>query len=377
MKSTASKPDIVWTPLILFIATAIVAIIGVPLWGYLHDFSATAWITFSVLMIFGGISITGGYHRLWSHKAYDAHPILKVFFALFGGMTLQNSILVWATGHRRHHRHVDDNDKDPYSAGRGFWFSHMGWMIRHYPSGELDFSNGPDLQRDPIVMWQHRYYLAVAIGMNVGLPLAIGWLAGDMMGVFLLGSVLRLFLTHHFTFFINSLCHMWGSQPYSDQHSAKDNGLLALVTYGEGYHNFHHSFQNDYRNGLRWWQFDPTKWMIAACSWVGLASRLNRCNAIKIQQARMLMQFKKAKLVDKQSHPNLAALVEAEYQQFLNTLSTWRELKQKWVEDKKEELMAKWENTDIRTQIKTLESTLKLQSKRLQLIIQSPAFQTA
>jgi fatty-acid desaturase len=159
-------------------------------------------------------------------------------------MALQNSVLIWASQHRMHHRFVDDVDRDPYSAKRGFWFSHIGWILRNYPSGRNDFTNAKDLERDPIVMFQHRFYLPLALVMNIGLPLALGWAVGDLWGVFLLGGLLRLVVNHHFTWFINSLAHMWGTQPYTDENTARDNPALAFLTYGEGYHNFHHIFQN-------------------------------------------------------------------------------------------------------------------------------------
>ena len=193
---------------------------------------------------------------------------------LFGAMSLQNSILIWSSQHRTHHRFVDDVDKDPYSARRGFWFSHMGWILRNYPSGVNDFSNARDLERDPMVMFQHRYYLPLTLFMNIAFPLLLGWAVGDVWGVFLLAGLLRLVINHHCTWFINSLAHMWGSQPYTDENTARDNGALAFFTFGEGYHNFHHIFQNDYRNGVRWWQWDPTKWLINALSAMGLADNL-------------------------------------------------------------------------------------------------------
>ena len=213
---------------------------------------------------------------------------------LFGAMSLQNSILIWASQHRTHHRFVDDVERDPYSAKRGFWFSHMGWILRNYKSGENDFSNARDLERDPMVMFQHRYYLPLTLGdEHRRCRLRIGWAVGDMWGVFLLAGLLRLVVNHHFTWFINSLAHMWGSQPYTDENTARDNGWLALLTYGEGYHNFHHIFQNDYRNGVRWWQWDPTKWLIAALSAVRLATGLKRVPDLWIQRAQLAMQFKR------------------------------------------------------------------------------------
>ena len=124
---------------------------------------------------------------------------------------------------------------------------------------------------------------------NVALPLFLGWLVGDVWGVFLLAGVLRLVVSHHVTFFINSLAHMWGSRPYTDENTARDNWFLAIVTYGEGYHNFHHLFQSDYRNGIRWWQFDPTKWLIRSLAWLGLTKNLYRTPLERIETARAQM----------------------------------------------------------------------------------------
>jgi hypothetical protein len=193
---SAARPEehapINWVTTTVFTLTPLAALILVPWYGIEHGFSGWAWLSFVFFLWACGISITAGYHRLWSHRAYQAHASVRWFFALFGAMALQNSILIWGSQHRTHHRFVDDVDKDPYSAKRGFWFSHMGWILRDYPSGRNDFSNAKDLERDPIVMFQHRYYLPLTLGMNIGLPLALGWAVGDVWGVFLLGGLLRL-----------------------------------------------------------------------------------------------------------------------------------------------------------------------------------------
>ena len=117
-----------------------------------------------------GIAITAGYHRLWAHRAYEAHWSLRLVFMLFGAMSIQNSILIWASGHRTHHRYVDDVDLDPYSAKRGFWFSHIGWMLRNYPSGVPNFSNANDLLNDKMVMFQHNHYVPLVLVMNIAVP---------------------------------------------------------------------------------------------------------------------------------------------------------------------------------------------------------------
>lgn len=367
-----------WVTTIMFSVTFAVAVIAVPWYGIVHGYHWGLWVGFFALLWANGLSITGGYHRLWAHSAYKAHPALKVFYALFGAGALQNSILVWASGHRRHHRHVDDVEKDPYSAQRGLWFSHIGWMLRDYPSAELNFDNSPDLQRDPIVMWQHNNYLVLTLIMNFVPAMLIGWMVGDIWGALLVPGVLRLVVNHHVTFFINSLAHFWGRQPYTDENSARDNDFLALFTYGEGYHNYHHIFQTDYRNGIRWWQFDPTKWFININSWFGLARDLRRVPEYKIQRAIVAMQFKRAeqRLAASQHADNSdwRDLLEAEYQQFKETLNALNELSQQWYDQKRQKLVEKkqvleykWQHAALHTRIRELEYALKMQQKRLQL----------
>lgn len=373
----SAKPRIMWLPATVLIGTFIVAVTVVPWYGIAHGYSWGNWLAFALILGCNGLSITAGYHRLFAHSAYKASAPLKWFFALFGAAATQNSILVWCSGHRRHHRHVDDNDNDPYSAKRGLWFSHIGWMLRDYPTGKEDFSNVPDLQRDPVVRFQHRHYAALAVGMNLAPALLLGVLTGDIWGYLLLAGFLRLVVNHHVTFFINSLAHYWGKQPYTEDNSARDNFWLALVTWGEGYHNFHHMFQTDYRNGVRWWQFDPTKWLINVARGLGLARELNRVPDFKIQKALLDMQFRRA-----QARLALAGNAEAwreqierEYQHFLDCLHEWNNLRQQWYEQKRTQLAEKtaqlqqrWRQTAISSRLQELEYSLKLQRKRLQYL---------
>ena len=161
------KPPLIHLNIAVFVVTTIVAIVGIPLWATYVGIGWTEVITAVVLFFFTGMSITTGYHRLWSHKAFQAHPIVKIVLAIGGAMALQNSILHWCSDHRVHHRHVDKNDVDPYSAKRGFWFSHIGWMLREYQSTRYsDYSNCKDLQKDKVVMWQHKYYLPIVLVAN-------------------------------------------------------------------------------------------------------------------------------------------------------------------------------------------------------------------
>jgi len=371
-----------WVTTPVMTLTPLAALIAVPWYGLTVGYSVAAVVSAVVVLWLCGISITAGYHRLWSHRAYAAHWSVRLFFALFGAMSLQNSILIWGSQHRTHHRFVDDWDRDPYSIKRGFWFSHMGWILRDYPSGRNDFTNARDLERDPIVMFQHRHYLAIALGMNFGFTLLLGWVLGDLWGVFLLAGLLRLVVNHHFTWFINSAAHTWGSQPYTDENTARDNPLMALLTYGEGYHNFHHIFQNDYRNGIKWWHWDPTKWLIAMLSWVRLATGLKKVPDLWIQRAQMAMQFKRMEAaLEKRSMRDAAdeqlerlkARVAEEYASFRRSLEEWAKVRDEWVASRKQRLMQKWEDASFRLRLQEIEQGLIIQRRRLRAMTKAYA----
>lgn len=376
--STSSKPQapINWTNMILFTATPLAALTLVPWYGFTYGYSSYDWIAFVLMMGFCGVSITAGYHRLWSHKTYKAHPLLRFIFALGGACALQNDVFHWASDHRRHHQHVDDNDRDPYSAGRGFWFSHIGWILRRYPSGARDFSNIKDLQQDPILQWQHRHYLTLVLVMNIVVPGFIGFLGGDIIAGILLSGLLRLVLSQHVTWLINSIAHMWGRQTYSDKSSARDNPVLALFTYGEGYHNYHHTFQWDYRNGIHWWHFDPTKWLIRACSWVGLTRDLKRCSPLTIEIARLEMQYRHAteRCQSLANADKWRARLEAEYQELKSSLELWAQQRQQWYDARtallQDQLHEHWERLALRDNYRQARYQLKLKQQRWRELMQ-------
>jgi stearoyl-CoA desaturase (Delta-9 desaturase) len=376
LQATKQAPRI-WSTTLMFAITLAVALVAVPWFGLTHGFSVGAWILFVVFLYANGMSITGGYHRLWAHKSYDAHWSLRLIYLVFGTMALQNSVFIWASGHRTHHLNVDDVDKDPYSIRRGFWFAHIGWMIREYDSGKPDLSNIPDLRRDPMLAFQHRFYVPLALVANFGLPLLAGWLIGDVWGTFILAGVLRLVVSHHVTFFINSLAHMWGSRPYTDENSARDNGVLAFFTYGEGYHNYHHIFAHDYRNGVRWWQWDPTKWLIVGLSYVGITRRLKRTPVFQIQRALLAMQFTRAQEKLAQLHhaaaghshiEQLRQRIAHEYETFLAAMSEWARVKEQWLEEKKRVVVEHWEHSEIQQRLLEIEASLRNQRRRMRVI---------
>ncbi len=362
-----------WPTTLMFVLTSAVAVIAVPWYGLAHGYQTAAWIGFFVFLFVNGFAITCGYHRLFAHATYEAHLALKLVYLLFGAMALQNSVLKWSADHRVHHRHIDDPERDPYCARRGFWFSHIGWMLRNYPSGDSDFSNVRDLQRDPLIVWQHRHYLPLTLAMNFGPPLLIGWATGDVFGALLLVGVLRLVVSHHVTFFINSLAHIWGSQPYTDENTARDNGFLAVLTYGEGYHNFHHMFSHDYRNGVHFWQWDPSKWFIGAMQWCGLAWNLKRVPWFKIHRALLDAQFQRAER-DLARHGGPAQIehlrkrIADEYSAFCVAVTTWTELREQMLVEARRAMKERWERSALQSRLRELEHELRSQYRRMRAL---------
>ena len=280
-----------WVTSGFLIFTALLTLTAVP--AYLYHFGWD-WFLFGVFLFYyiaTGTSITLGYHRLFSHKAFKAKWPVKLFVLLFGAAAFENSALWWSSEHRKHHKHVDTDD-DPYDITKGFFWAHMGWlMFKLKPDTPTE--NVQDLKKDKLVMWQHKWVHPISFVVSFIIPALIGYgyatysgidpLVGALGG-FLLPGVARVVMVQHATFCINSLCHMIGSQPYSTNHSARDSWIAAIFTMGEGYHNYHHEFQWDYRNGVKPWQLDPSKWFIWGLSKIGLASDLKR-----VPQERILL----------------------------------------------------------------------------------------
>ncbi|MCU1347757.1 MAG: fatty acid desaturase, family 1 [Acidobacteria bacterium] len=267
------------------ILTPIVGIVGTALYTWFHGFHL--WMP---LLAFGmytavGLSICAGYHRFFSHKSYEASAPVQLFFAFFGAMAAQNSILWWSSSHRNHHQYVD-RDWDPYNIQRGFWWAHILWVFYRHDAPDAE-ANAPDLLRNPIVQWQNRWYRVILIVGGFGIPTLIGALFGDALAGLLWGGFLRLAVIHHTTFFVNSLAHYVGKPTYNADVSARDNWGVALLTLGEGYHSFHHRFPTDFRNGIRWYHWDPAKWFIGALRGTGLARDLRSATPPQIEQARM------------------------------------------------------------------------------------------
>ncbi|MGA7615326.1 MAG: fatty acid desaturase [Thermoanaerobaculia bacterium] len=291
MKVAGKKLNVINT---LFLTlTPLAAAIAVP-WSIAHyGLGLAESLIFLALWLAIAVSVTAGYHRLFAHRAYEARWPVRLFFLVFGAGALENSVLAWAADHRVHHVHVD-KEQDPYNVKKGFWWSHIGWIFFDVDKPELDGVR--DLSKDPLVVWQDRNYLWIGLGVAFGIPALVGVLTGSLVQCLIFGAILRIVVTHHVTFFINSLCHMIGGRPYSLRHSGRDSTIMAALAFGEGYHNYHHTFAYDYRNGVKAWHFDPAKWTIWALSRFGLTSNLRRAPRAVILRARVEVQFEKAQL---------------------------------------------------------------------------------
>jgi stearoyl-CoA desaturase (delta-9 desaturase) len=281
-----------WGNIIFLSLTPVIGVAGTA--AYAIAYGVRWWEPALFLALYGlvGFSVTAGYHRCFAHKAYASHPALEAFYLFFGAMALQNSALKWSSDHREHHRHVD-RDWDPYNIKRGGLWAHILWLFYREPAAH-SYDNVPDLKARRLVRWQFRLNNWIGLVAGLGIPTLVGALFGRPLGGLLWGGFLRIVVIHHTTFMVNSVAHLYGTRPYTEENSARDNALLAFVTNGEGYHNFHHKFPSDFRNGVRWYQWDPTKWLIASLRLAGLARDLRKTPKAVIEKSRLRMKLAKA-----------------------------------------------------------------------------------
>jgi stearoyl-CoA desaturase (delta-9 desaturase) len=239
-------------------------------------------ITLFLHWFFGSIGICLGYHRLLSHRSFKVPKWLEYGITLVGVCALQGGPIFWVAGHRLHHAHTEHEDKDPYSAKRGFWWSHMMWIFYPRPSffdAEHYKRFAPDLARDPFYCWLDRYHLLMQIPVAL-LLYAIGGWSWVIYGVFVRAVVLW-----HSTWLINSVTHMWGYRSFDTNDNSRNLWWAAIFTYGEGWHNNHHAYPNVAKAGLKWWELDMTWWSIWVLKTVGLAQKVVMPPTQRVKQA--------------------------------------------------------------------------------------------
>jgi len=289
--SAPKKQPLIWHNILFMTLNPVAAAILTPIYLSHHAISWGLVAFLAITYTISNMVITTGYHRYFSHRTYNVHPVIEWLFIFVGAGAFQGSVLAWSTDHRRHHREVD-TDADPYSRSKGFWYAHFWWLFRQDDHPEAK-AYPKDLTKSKAIMFQHNYYPYVATFVGFIVPGLIGWACGfGFWGGAIIGGSLRIALSQNSTFLINSAAHTWGTRPYTDKNSARDSFVLAFLTFGEGYHNYHHFFQADYRNGIRWYQWDPTKWLIRALHAMGLASKLKKARKEEIFKARFAMEEK-------------------------------------------------------------------------------------
>jgi stearoyl-CoA desaturase (delta-9 desaturase) len=223
----------------------------------------------------GLFGITAGAHRLWSHRFFEAAFPVRLVFMCANSTAHQGSIYHWVRDHRMHHRYTD-TELDPHSIQYGFWYSHIGWLFfkknqqLRDAARTIDMS---DIEKDPIVMFQKRYYSLLSNLFCFGLPALYGYSVWNSwwIGYFYFG-VLRWILLLHATWCVNSVAHLWGTTPYNPSHSSRQNAFTSIVAVGEGWHNYHHRYPYDYRASEFGWvtHWNPTSLVLDGLGLLGL-----------------------------------------------------------------------------------------------------------
>jgi fatty-acid desaturase len=229
-------------------------------WGAIALALFLHWLT-------GGLGITLGWHRLVSHRSFQVPKWLEYVFVFFGTLSMQGGPIEWIGLHRHHHAH-SDHESDHHNSGRGFWWSHLGWMLHDIPARTEVPRLTQDINSDPVYRFFQRYFFPIQVVFAVLLYLLGGW-PFVVWGVFV-----RIVVVYHCTWLVNSATHKFGYRSYESGDRSTNCWWVALLTYGEGWHNNHHAFQYSARHGLRWWEIDLTWMVISFLQAVGLARKV-------------------------------------------------------------------------------------------------------
>ncbi|KAI6230291.1 Fatty acid desaturase [Aphelenchoides fujianensis] len=287
-KSNKFKADIVWRNVAIFAALHVGALIGLYQLLFLARWPTVAWMVFCYL--WSGLGITAGAHRLWAHRCYKARLPMKLFLWVGNCMAFQNDVVDWSRDHRCHHKWTD-TDADPHNTNRGFFFSHMGWLlVRKHPKlkefgAKLDLS---DLSKDPLLAFQRKHYLLLVLLFCFLMPTVVPvflWKEKALIALYVAG-LFRYCAVLHATWFINSIAHMFGYKPYDVNITPTESVWTTVAALGEGGHNYHHTFPQDYRTSEMPYLFNFTRAFIDGCKWLGLAYDLQTVSKESIQRQK-------------------------------------------------------------------------------------------
>lgn len=289
---------------IINLFTVIVPFVGLAaaialLWGVAFN-----WVYMALLVgmtIATSLGVTVGFHRLFTHKSFTAPAWVRYALAAAGSMAVQGPVIWWCGEHRRHHQH-SDTEHDPHSPHmghhgswgdgvlatfRGAFHAHLGWILAAKTQDLTKYTK--DLSQDRVVMAASRQFVPWVI-VGFLLPATIGALVtwswmGLLLG-FLWGGLVRVLLVHHLTWSVNSVCHLWGTQPFRSRDESRNNPIVGVLGFGEGWHNNHHAFPTSARHGLRWWELDVSYWVILGLQAMGLASKVRVPDRARMESKR-------------------------------------------------------------------------------------------
>jgi stearoyl-CoA desaturase (delta-9 desaturase) len=253
------------------------------------------WFYLALALIFGFVTeygVTLGYHRLVVHKSFEPHPALKAVLLWLGSMAFQGPVTHWASVHTKHHAH-SDQEGDPHSPTvSGFFYAHFEWLIEMNSAdiGEIKAKWGGRYFKDPMIVWFSNTFLFWSV-FSLVLPAVIGYFhAGTLEGAwlgFVWGGFVRIFITSHVTWSVNSVCHYFGSRTYVTTDKSRNNPIVGILALGEGWHNNHHAFPSSAFHGLAWWQFDFTGLTIRVYEAIGLAKKVTRIPDSLLEKRRI------------------------------------------------------------------------------------------
>jgi fatty-acid desaturase len=247
MRNPAKNVSLDWFNVLFIAAVHLCALLAI----FTFSWKAVA-VAVAIWWITGSLGIGLGFHRLLTHQGFHCHPWVKYFLTICGTLAVQGGPIVWVAGHRMHHAH-SDRELDPHNSRHGFWWSHIGWLFHRDPSlGKFEnYSRyAKDLVADPFILFLDRWYVVLQVALGLILIAWGGW-SFAIWGIFV-----RLVVGWHCTWLVNSAAHMFGYQTYESRDESRNCWWVALLSFGEGWHNNHHAFPRSARHGLEWWEFD-------------------------------------------------------------------------------------------------------------------------
>lgn len=271
--ATSTKPTLNWVNItffaVLHIGALLALIPGTFNWKAVGVGVFLYWVT-------GGLGITLGFHRLVTHRSFQTPKWLEYFLSLCGTLACQGGPFEWIGMHRIHHLH-SDQDLDPHDSNKGFWWSHLGWMVHHAPAQDEITRYIKDIADDPVYQFYQKNMIGIQVALGVLLLLLGGW-PFVIWGIFV-----RVVVVYHCTWLVNSATHKFGYRSHESGDNSTNCWWVALLVFGEGWHNNHHAFQYSARHGLQWWEFDLTWLTIRLLQTLGLATNV-KLAAVPVKQ---------------------------------------------------------------------------------------------